>query len=96
MTTFDTIDSEIQDALLDTRESEFATLTRSGQPIANPLFHYYSHGAPTIDIATGLAYPAKANRVRGNPKIGLLLGPAVHAQRAWRADPRTNGRATRG
>lgn len=77
--TFRTIDSTIQQALLDTTESEFATLTRGGQPISNPLFHYYSPGAATIDIATGIAYPAKANRARENPKVGLLLGPAVHA-----------------
>jgi hypothetical protein len=77
--TFSTIDHRIQQALRDTRESEYATLTGAGQPVSNPLFHYYAHGARTIDIATGLAYPAKANRVRGNPKVGLLLGPAVHA-----------------
>jgi len=77
--TFRTIDSAIQQALLDTTESEFASLTRGGQPISNPLFHYYSPGAATIDIATGIAYPAKANRARENPKVGLLLGPAVHA-----------------
>jgi hypothetical protein len=76
---FQTIEAAIQRALVETTESEFATLTQAGQPISNPLFHYYSPGARTIDVATGLAYPAKANRARSNPKVGLLLGPAVHA-----------------
>jgi hypothetical protein len=77
--TFDQVDNAIQRLLAGTTESEFATLTAAGQPISNPLFHYYTPGAATIDIATGLAYPAKANRARANPKVGLLVGPAVHA-----------------
>jgi hypothetical protein len=76
---FDQIEIAIQQVLANTTESEFATLTAAGQPISNPLFHYYTPGAATIDIATGLAYPAKANRTRANPKVGLLVGPAVHA-----------------
>lgn len=71
--------TELRDLIAATSQSEFATLTKQLVPIANPLFHYYDSGDPTIDIATGLAYPAKADRVRSNPKVGLLFGPAVHA-----------------
>ncbi len=69
----------LERAIAATREAEFATLTPSGQPIANPLFHYFQPGDPSIDVATGLAYPAKAERARANPKVGLLISPAVHA-----------------
>lgn len=70
---------DFQQAIAATREAEFATLTRAGVPVANPLFHYYREGDASIDVATGLAYPAKADRARANPRVGLLLGPAVHA-----------------
>ncbi|MFP6816635.1 MAG: hypothetical protein VB949_13350 [Pseudomonadales bacterium] len=73
------MNASMQAAIAATREAEYATLTRAGMPIANPLFHYYQPGYSSIDVATGLAYPAKADRARANPKVGLLLGPAVHA-----------------
>jgi len=77
---FATAPAVLQDMIAATREAEYATLTRRGVPIANPLFHYYRPGAHSVDIATGLAYPAKADRARANPRVGLLLGPAVHAR----------------
>ena len=52
----------LQQIIAETREAEFATLTAKLAPISNPLFHYYNEGDPTIDVATGLAYPAKADR----------------------------------
>ena len=77
--TIESMDSEIRRALLTTKEAEFAGLTQAGHPVSNAVYYYYSTGASTIDIATGLSYPAKANRTRNNSKIGLLMGPAVHA-----------------
>ena len=76
---FSSLPESVQAMIASVKESEYATLTRAGTPIANPLFHYYRPGNATIDIATGLAYPAKADRVRHSPKLGLLLGPQVHA-----------------
>ncbi|MEM7098638.1 MAG: hypothetical protein AAF541_10310 [Pseudomonadota bacterium] len=70
---------DLQEIISTVKESEYATLTRAGMPVANPLFHYFKPSAPTIDIATGLAYPSKADRVRDNPRLGLLLGSSVHA-----------------
>src|SRR5476649_57978 len=56
---------------------EYASLTRAGAPVTVPSTPYV--GAGTLDVSTGLAYPAKAERARRNPKVALLFADAIGA-----------------
>lgn len=69
---------EVREIITSAPEAEYATLSSAGMPIANPLFHYYGPNG-TIDVATGIAYPAKAERAKRNPRVGLLFAPDVAA-----------------
>jgi hypothetical protein len=51
--------------------TEYASLTKSGQPITIPVTPYVSDDGRTLDISTGVTYPTKAERARVNPKVAL-------------------------
>jgi hypothetical protein len=52
---------------------EFTTVDERQQPITWPVTPYYSQGAATIDVTTGLGYPKKADDARRNPQVALLF-----------------------
>ncbi len=56
---------------------EFATLTRRGTPVTWPVNPYLSPDRATIDLSTGLTYPAKAERARRDPRVALLFADPV-------------------
>lgn len=56
---------------------EYTSLTRSGRPVMVPVTPYAGSGGRTLDVSTGLTYPAKAERARRNPKACLLFADDV-------------------
>jgi hypothetical protein len=56
---------------------QFATLTRAGRPVAWPMTPYVNDDRRSIDVSTGLTYPAKAERARRNPNVAILFSDSV-------------------
>lgn len=68
-----TLPQEVREAFSGFVTCEYTTIDSRQQPIAWPVTPYYSDGAETIDVTTGLGYPKKANDARANPSVSLFF-----------------------
>lgn len=50
----------------------YASLTRDARPISWPV-PYLSDDGTTVDVSTGLSYPAQAERARRDSRVALLF-----------------------
>ena len=66
-----TLPQDIRDVFERFVTCEYVTVDGRGQPIAWPVTPYYSPGAPTIDITTGIGYPKKADDAARHPRVAL-------------------------
>lgn len=57
--------------------SEYASLTRAGEPITWPLTPFAGADGITLDVSTGLTYPLKAERARRDPRVALSFSNPV-------------------
>jgi len=56
---------------------EYASFTRTGRPVTIPTTPYLGADGQTLDLSTGLTYPAKAERARRDPRVCLLFADPV-------------------
>jgi hypothetical protein len=68
---------EVRDTFERFITTEYTTIDARQQPITWPVTPYYTQGAVTIDITTGLGYPKKAEDARRNPHVSLLFSDAT-------------------
>jgi hypothetical protein len=65
--------NEMASIVIEEERSLLSTLTKNGVPITFAQDHLWGYDSRTIDYGTGLSYPAKAERARANPHVGLLF-----------------------
>ena len=72
--------AEIRATIVAASVAEWVSSTRRGLAIDTPALMFANPEAGTLDVTTGLAYPAKAERARREPRVGLAVGASGAGQ----------------
>jgi hypothetical protein len=69
----DTLPGPVLELMRAGRIAQYATVSAAGMPIDTPVLYFPDGDLKSFNLTTGLSYPAKAERARRNPRVGLLL-----------------------
>jgi hypothetical protein len=68
---------QVADLIYTTHYIEFVTVSQAGAPINTPTLVFPTEDLSSIDVATGVAYPVKAERLRRNPKAAFWVDGVI-------------------
>jgi hypothetical protein len=77
---FPGLPAEIEAAIVHAPVAEWVSSTRAGLALDTPLLMFANRDAGTLDVTTGLAYPAKAERARHDRRVGLAVDGSAGGQ----------------
>jgi general stress protein 26 len=73
MTMAEELPERVTDFMRSGSIANYATVSAEGMPIDTPVLYFPADDLSSFNLTTGLSYPAKAERARRNPRVGLLL-----------------------
>lgn len=73
MSLFDELPEAVTGLMRSGAIANYVTVSSAGMPVDTPVLYFPADDLSSFNLTTGLSYPAKAERARRNPKVGMLL-----------------------